>query len=191
VAFFAAAIVVGAVGWLPLSVCFLAAAVLTVLFRCISVDEAYEFIDWRLIILIGGMTAFGTAMDKTGAAAFLATWIVHLLQPFGEMVILAGFFLLTMILTQPMSNAAAALVVLPVAIETAQGLGANERTFAIAIMLAASVSFVTPFEPSCILVYGPGRYRFMDFVKIGLLLTILLMAVVLFLVPMFWPMHPV
>ncbi|HXG67668.1 MAG TPA: SLC13 family permease [Blastocatellia bacterium] len=191
VAFFAAAIVVGAVGWLPLSVCFLAAAVLTVLFRCISVDEAYEFIDWRLIILIGGMTAFGTAMTKTGAAAFLAAWIVRLLQPFGEMVILAGFFLLTMILTQPMSNAAAALVVLPVAIETAQGLGANERTFAIAIMLAASVSFVTPFEPSCILVYGPGRYRFIDFVKIGLLLTILLMAVVLFLLPMFWPMHPV
>jgi di/tricarboxylate transporter len=166
--------------------------VLTVLLRCITVEEAYEFIDWRLIILIGGMTAFGTAMDEnhSNTASFLANLIVYNLKPFGEMMILAGFFLITMILTQPMSNAAAALVVLPVAIETAQGLGANERTFAIAIMLAASVSFVTPFEPSCILVYGPGKYRFRDFVKVGLLLTLLLMLVILVMVPMLWPLHP-
>jgi di/tricarboxylate transporter len=106
------------------------------------------------------------------------------------MVILLGFFLLTVVLTQPMSNAAAALVVLPVAIETAQALGVNERTFAIAIMLAASVSFVTPFEPSCILVYGPGKYKFNDFIKTGLLLTIILILVVLFLLPVWWPLHP-
>ncbi len=190
VAFFTVAIAVGAIGLLPLSISFLAAAVLTLLFRCITTDEAYEFIDWRLIILIGGMTAFGTAMDKTGAAAFLANWIVYLLKPYGELMILAGFFVITMILTQPMSNAAAALVVLPVAMQTAQGIGANERTFAIAIMLAASVSFITPFEPSCILVYGPGKYRFRDFAVVGLFLTIILMAVVLFLVPVFWPLHP-
>ena len=75
------------------------------------------------------------------------------------------------------------------ALETARGLGASERTFAIAIMLAASVSFVTPFEPSCILVYGPGKYKFMDFVKVGILLTLLLMAIVLFMLPMFWPLR--
>ena len=90
-----------------------------------------------------------------------------------------------------MSNAAAALVVLPVALEAAQVLGANERTFAIAIMLAASVSFVTPFEPSCILVYGPGKYKFLDFLKAGLLLSIILMIVILIMVPMIWPMYPV
>ncbi|MCI0489187.1 MAG: SLC13 family permease [Blastocatellia bacterium] len=190
VAFFAVAIAIGAFGWLPLSIAFLGAAVLTILTRCISIEEAYGFIDWRLIILIGGMTAFGTAMSKTGAAAFLANWIVHLLKPYGELVILAGFFLITMILTQPMSNAAAALVVLPVAIETAQGLGASGRTFAIAIMLAASVSFITPFEPSCILVYSPGKYKFRDFVKIGLLLTLILMLIILFMVPMLWPLYP-
>jgi di/tricarboxylate transporter len=192
IGFFAVAIILGGIGWLPLSIAFLGAAVLTVLLRCITVEEAYEFIDWRLIILIGGMTAFGTAMDEShsNAAGFLANLIVSNLKPFGEMTILAGFFLITMILTQPMSNAAAALVVLPVAIETAQGLGANERTFAIAIMLAASVSFVTPFEPSCILVYGPGKYRFRDFVKVGLLLTLLLMLVILVMVPMLWPLHP-
>ena len=190
-AFFLSAIVIGGLGLVPLSIAFLSAAVLTILFRCITTEEAYEFIDWRLIILIGGMTAFGTAMDDkhTGAAQFLANLIVANLQPYGEMVILAGFFFITMVLTQPMSNAAAALVVLPIALETAQGLGANERTFAIAIMLAASVSFVTPFEPSCILVYGPGKYKFLDFVKVGFLLTLLLMAIILFMVPMLWPLR--
>jgi di/tricarboxylate transporter len=115
VAFFLSAILIGGVGLLPLSIAFLGAALLTILFRAITIEEAYEFIDWRLIILIGGMTAFGVAMDKTGAAAFLAQWIVWGLEPFGVRAILAGLFVLTILLTQPMSNAAAALVVLPVA----------------------------------------------------------------------------
>ncbi len=186
---FIGAILVGSFGWLPLSVCFLSAAVLTVLLRCISIEKAYEFIDWRLLILIGGMTAFGTAMEKTHTAEFLAHYIVHWMEPMGVIAILAGFFLFTIILTQPMSNAAAALVVLPVAISTAQKLGVNERTFAIAIMLAASVSFVAPFEPSCILVYGPGKYRFMDFVKTGIGLTAVLTVVVLVCIPLFWPLR--
>jgi di/tricarboxylate transporter len=200
IGFFVGAIVLGTVGVLPLSIAFLCAAVATILTGCITVDEAYEFIDWRLIILIGGMTAFGTAMDDrhTGAAEFLAKRIVDLLSPmtsalpgdYGVMLILLGFFVLTVILTQPMSNAAAALVVLPIALETAQALGVNERTFAIAIMLAASVSFITPFEPSCILVYGPGKYKFIDFIKTGFLLTVILILVVLFLLPVFWPLHP-
>ncbi len=185
---FVAAVLLGSLGVIPLSIAFLSAAVLTVLMRCISVERAYEFVDWRLLVLIGGMTAFGTAMDKTGAASYLATLIVHWFTPLGTMGILAGFFALTIVLTQPMSNAAAALVVLPVAISAAHQLGANERTFAIAIMLAASVSFITPFEPSCILVYGPGKYRFMDFVKVGSGLTIVLTVVVLLLLPFFWPL---
>lgn len=189
-AFFSLAIILGGLGWLPLSISFLGAAVLTVLSRSITVEEAYGFIDWKLIILIGGMTAFGTAMDgkHSGAAEFLAGLIVDNLSPFGTPVILGGFLLFTMLLTQPMSNAAAALVVLPVALETAQVLGANERTFAIAIMLAASVSLITPFEPSCLLVYGPGKYRFLDFTKVGMLLSIILLAVILIVVPMIWPM---
>ena len=104
--------------------------------------------------------------------------------------ILAAFFVLTILLTQPMSNAAAALVVLPVALRTAQELGVNSRTFAIAIMLAASISFVPPMEPSCIRVDGPGKYRFRDFVKVGLGLTLVLLPVALFLVTVFWPLHP-
>ncbi len=186
VAVFAAAVIIGGFGWLPLSIAFLGAGVLTILMRCISVERAYEFVDWRLLVLIGGMTAFGTAMENTGAAAYLADLVVTWFEPFGVLAILAGFFLLTIILTQPMSNAAAALVVLPVAIKAAQQLGANERTFAIGIMLAASVSFITPFEPSCILVYGPGKYRFMDFVKVGTGLTIVLTVAVLLTIQLFW-----
>ena len=187
--FFGAAVTIGALGFVPLSIAFLSAAVLTVVMRCISVERAYEFVDWRLLVLIGGMTAFGTAMAKTGAAAYLAGLVVQWFAPFGILAILGGFFALTIILTQPMSNAAAALVVLPVAISAAQQLGANERTCAIGIMLAASVSFITPFEPSCILVYGPGKYRFIDFVKVGLGLTIVLTITVLALIQFFWPLR--
>ena len=112
------------------------------------------------------------------------------LEPFGIRIVLAGLFVLTILLTQPMSNAAAALVVLPIAIQTAQKLGANQRSFAIAIMLAASISFIAPFEPACILVYGPGKYKFMDFIRTGVLLTFILMLVVLFILPVFWPLYP-
>lgn len=187
--FFGAAMVTGGLGWLPLSISFLLATVLTLVFRCVRVEEAYEFIDWRLLILIGGMTAFGSAMEKTGAAEFLAKGIVQFLHPLGPKGIMAGFFILTILLTQPMSNAAAALVVLPVALNSAAALHVNQRTFAIAIMLAASVSFITPLEPSCILVYGPGKYRFVDFVKTGIWLTLILVVLIFFAIPVFWPLE--
>ncbi len=185
---FLAAVIAGSLNLLPLSACFLIAAVAVVLLGAVNIERAYQFIDWRLLVLIGGMTAFGTAMEKTGTAAFLSELIVQALGPLGVHGILAGFFVLTIILTQPMSNAAAALVVLPVAITTAEVLGSNPRTFAIGVMLAASISFVAPLEPSCVLVYGPGRYRFMDFVKVGSGLTLVLMVVVLWLLPWFWPL---
>jgi len=185
---FVAAIILGSFNILPLSISFLAAAVISILLKCITTEKAYEAIDWRLLILIGGMTAFGTAMENSGAAKYLATGIVDLLSPFGKMGILAGFIFLTVFLTQPMSNAAAALVIVPVAIQTATTLHSDPRTFAIAVMLAASVSLVTPFEPSCILVYGPGKYKFSDFMKIGSGLTFILMLIILFMMPVFWPM---
>ncbi len=186
---FFAAVGIGATGLLPLPVSFLIGAILVVLFRCITLQEAYETIDWRLLILIAGMTAFGVAMENTGAAEFLANAVVSNLESYGVTAIMAGFFVLTVALTQPMSNAAAALVVLPVALHVARSLELNERTFAIAIMLAASVSFIAPFEPSAILVYGPGRYRFVDFIKTGFFLTVVLLVVVLFLIPVFWPLQ--
>jgi di/tricarboxylate transporter len=99
-----------------------------------------------------------------------------------------GFFLLTVVLTQPMSNQAAAVVVFPVAIQTAIQLGLNPRTFAIMIAVAASTSYITPLEPACLLVYGLGHYRFLDFIKVGSLLTVLVFIAARILVPMIWPL---
>ncbi|WP_162427249.1 SLC13 family permease [Pontibacter pudoricolor] len=185
---FILAILLGTTNILPLSIAFLMAAIACIVFRCISTEKAYGAIDWRLLILIGGMTAFGTAMENSGAADLLAKSIVDVMGPIGKMAVLAGFVVLTVILTQPMSNAAAALVIVPVALRAAVELQSDPRTFAIAIMLSASISLVTPFEPACILVYSPGKYRFMDFIKIGSPLTLLLLAVILLLVPVFWPL---
>ncbi|OKL39942.1 SLC13 family permease [Pontibacter flavimaris] len=185
---FLVAILLGTLQVLPLSISFLLAALATILFRCISSEKAYAAIDFKLLILIGGMTAFGTAMENSGAADFLAEGIVDLLGPMGKLAVLAGFVVLTVILTQPMSNAAAALVIVPVALSTAVTLDSDPRAFAIAIMLAASVSLVTPFEPACILVYSPGKYRFWDFIKVGTPLTLLLILVILVLTPLIWPL---
>lgn len=183
---FITAVLVGSFTTVPLSVCFLTAAVGSVLTRAVSTQKAYEIIDWRLLILIGGMSAFGTAMQKTGTSDWLAHMIVDWFRPYGNVAILTGFVLLTVLLTQPMSNAAAALVILPIALQTAASLDANPRTFAIGVMLAASISMITPFEPSCILVYAPGKYKFADFFKIGSLLTLVLVIVIIILVPVFW-----
>lgn len=187
-AVFIAAVMASAFGIMPAAIAMLLGALFSVVMRCISLETAYENIDWRLLILIGGMTAFGQAMSKTGADHMLANVIVGMLQPWGSLCVLAGFCILTVLLTQPMSNAAAALVVLPVALRAAQNLGLDERSFGVAIMLSASISVLTPFEPSCILVYGPGKYRFSDFLKVGGGLTVICLALILWLVPIFWPL---
>lgn len=185
---FLLAVLAGSLGWAPLSICFMAAALLTVISGAINVERVYQVINWKLLILIGGMTAFGTAMENSGASKYLAETILSLLGDFGPMYVLGGFVILAIILTQPMSNAAAALVILPVAMEAALMMDANPRTFAIAIMLGASVSLIAPFEPSCILVFGPGKYKFSDFLKVGLPLTLILFVLLMVLVPLFWPM---
>ncbi|RPJ60416.1 MAG: SLC13 family permease [Acidobacteria bacterium] len=182
------AVVLGGLAILPLSISFLGAALVVLLTKCITTEEAYNFIDWRLLILIGGMTSFGYAMDKTGAADYAASAIVGWLAPLGLYPIMLGFAVLTIALTQPMSNASAALVVLPVAVNTATQLHVEPRSFAVLVTLAASLSFITPLEPSCLIVYGPGKYRFRHFVLVGLPLTALAVVVLLLLVPRLWPL---
>jgi di/tricarboxylate transporter len=189
VGIFLAAVVASSLSLVPLPIAFLLAALGVIGTRLVTMEEAYDLIDWRLLILIAGMTSFGLAMQKTGAAAWLAGVIVHWAAPFGTSFILLAFSVLTMLLTQPMSNAAAALVVLPVAVATARHLGLDPRAFAILITLSASLSFITPFEPSCLIVYGPGKYRFRDFLVCGLPLTLLVMAILLVMVPWLWPMR--
>jgi di/tricarboxylate transporter len=182
------AVLVSSLQWVPLPIAFLAAALAVIGTRLMTMEEAYNLIDWRLLILIAGMTSFGKAMQQTGAAEYLAGLIVHWTEPLGVTFVLLAFTVLTILLTQPMSNAAAALVVLPVAMTTAQKMGLDPRTFAILITLAASLSFITPFEPSCLIVYGPGKYRFRDFLVCGLPLTVLVVVLLLVMVPMLWPL---
>ncbi|HEX6901439.1 MAG TPA: SLC13 family permease [Thermoanaerobaculia bacterium] len=186
---FALGILAAAAGWVPLPVAFLLAALGVIATRLITMEEAYNLIDWRLLILIAGMTAFGLAMQKTGAADYVAGLVVSWVSPLGTLAVMLAFVALTMLLTQPMSNAAAALVVLPVAMSTATRLGLDPRTFAVLVTISASLSFVTPFEPSCLIVYGPGKYRFRDFVISGMPLTALVILVILLMVPLIWPIR--
>lgn len=186
---FVGAVLLATTRVLPLSVAFLVGALALVLTRCLTTKEAYESVDWRLLVLIAAMMAFGTAMTKTGAAAWLADLIVQHVSGLGTYAVLIAFFLLTLILTQPMSNQAAALVLLPVAIHAAQVMGVNPRSMVMSVTFAASCSFLTPLEPSCVLVYGPGNYRFFDFVRVGGLLTLIVFVVSAFLIPVHWPLE--
>ncbi|MDQ3051418.1 MAG: SLC13 family permease [Bacteroidota bacterium] len=188
ISFFIGAIILGSFEIIPLSIAFMLAAFLCVLFNCIKPDEAYQKIEWNLLILIGGMSSFGIAMEKTGTADFLSNHIISMFGDLGPMAVLGAFSLLTVFLTQPMSNAASAMVVLPIALKASETMGANPLTFAVTVMLSASVSMITPFEPSCILVYGPGGYKFMDFFKTGIVITIILLGVILLMVPYFYPL---
>lgn len=186
--FLLAAVLAGSLNLAPLSICVLSAAMAVVLVRAVPPYRIYESIQWRLLVLIAGMTGFGVAMEKSGAAELLASGIVAALGPLGPVPVMAGFVVLTVILTQPISNAAAALVVLPVAMQSANLLEVDPRSFAIAVALGASGSLITPFEPSCLLVYGAGKYRFFDFVRVGGLLTLILVAIIVTLVPILWPL---
>lgn len=173
---------------IPLAVCVLIGVMLLLATKTVRYSEMYDLIDFRLLVLIACMMSFGVAMESTGADKYLAGQINTYFGQFGGSAVLAGFFLLTVALTQPMSNQAAALVVLPVAVQTALALGLNPRTFIVGVTYAASFSFITPLEPACVLVYTPGRYRFMDFVKIGSVLTVIVFIVSITLVPIFWPL---
>lgn len=195
IAIFAVAIALGTFKIMPFAAAMVVGTLLMFLSRAITPEEAYAAIEWRIIVLIGSMIAFGVAMDKSGTASYIANNIVGMVSTagFGDYmpyVVMGAFFILTVLLTQPMSNQAAALVLLPVAIETATRLNLNPRSFAMMIAVAASCSYLTPLEPSCVLVYGPGRYKFMDFLKVGALLTLVIFVVAMALVPLVWPLEP-
>jgi di/tricarboxylate transporter len=189
VSIFIAAIVLAAFNVTSLPVAVMLGALLVFATGCITPEEAYGAIEWKAIILIGSMLTLGAAMDHTRAAAYLAGQIIALIGEAGPLWLLSGFFALTVLLTQPMSNQAAAIVVIPIAIQTALQAGLNPRPFAIMIAVAASCSYLTPLEPSCLMVYGPGRYRFADFVKVGSLLTLLIYLIAITLVPWLWPLR--
>jgi anion transporter len=185
---FVTALVLGSAGLVPLSVAGVTGVLLMVLTGCLDPKLVFR-IDWRVVLLIGSMMALGLAMEKSGAGLFLGGLAAEVAAVGGPRLVLLCLMLLTVVLSIPMSNQAAALVMLPVGLSAAASLGVNPRTFAMGIALAASCSFITPLEPSCMLVYGPGRYRFSDFFRLGGPLTVLMLAVLLVLVPWTWPME--
>jgi di/tricarboxylate transporter len=156
--------------------------------RCITPVEAYRRVNWNAWLLIASMLALGNAMEVSGLADFLADQIVLLIGAANPIYLLAAFFVLSLLLTQPMSNQAAAVVVIPIAIQTATRLGLNPRTFAVMIAVGASCSFITPLEPACLIVYSAGNYRFFDFVKVGSILTVIIFFIAILMVPWLWPL---
>jgi di/tricarboxylate transporter len=186
---FVGALLIGSLEILPLTVAIFLGVLVVFLTRCITPSEAYRQVEWKALILIGSMLGLGIALESTGAAAYLADLIVNLFGNANPLWLLGGFFILTMVLTQPMSNQAAAAVVVPIAMQTAIQMGVNPRTFAVMIAVGASCSYLTPLEPACLMVYGPGRYRFIDFVKVGSLLTLAIFILAMIFVPLLWPLE--
>jgi di/tricarboxylate transporter len=186
---FVSMITMVALGWLHISVAAVLGAVLSVLTGCLSMDEAYDSIEWKSVYLIAGMLPMGVAMEKTGTALFLSEQIISLVGGLGPKAIMIGLFILTTLITEFMSNAAAAVLVAPVAITTAVSLGADPRAFVMGVGIAASNSFLFPIgHQACVLVYGPGGYRFFDYTKVGLPLTLLIWILMIIFLPIFWPL---
>jgi di/tricarboxylate transporter len=167
------------------------AAMIMILSGALTIEEAYESVDWRTVFLVAGMLPLGMAMAETGTAEFLADIVLGVFGPFGPRATLAGIYLLAALITQPMSNAAAIVLVVPIALDTALGLGANYKTFTMAVVIGAATSFLSPVgHKANVLVFGPGGYKFTDYARVGALLTVILLIVSLIFLPLFWPLFP-
>jgi len=177
-------------GLVPIVIMVVVGVVLMVLTGCLTMDEAYRAIEWKAVFLIAGMIPLGIAMQTTGAASFVATWMVNLLGVYGPMVIMAGLFVLTSLASQMMPNPAVAVLLAPIAINTAADLGVSPYPLMMTVAVAASAAFLSPVgHPNNLLVMGPGGYRFSDYIKVGLPLTLVVLVVVMLVMPIFWPFY--
>jgi di/tricarboxylate transporter len=176
-------------GILPIEALAIMAATVVVATGCITAEEAYEAIDWRVLMLIFGMLGVGLAMEKTGAAALIVQHLAVLLENFGPVIVLSVIFLFTSILTEIVSNNAAAILLTPIAIALAQQLGVDPRPFVMAVLFAASASFATPIGyQTNTFVYGVGGYRFSDFLRVGVPMNIIAWLVASIVIPWYWPL---
>ena len=174
---------------LHVSTAMLIGAVLMILTGVLKMDEAYQAIEWKSVFLIAGMLPMGIAMQNSGTALFLAQQIVELVGNWGTTAVLMGIFLMTALTTEVMSNAAATVLVTPIAIDAARSLGANPQTFVMAVVIAAATSFLMPIgHQANVLVFGPGGYKFGDYTKVGVWLNIIIFFVVLVFLPLIWPL---
>jgi di/tricarboxylate transporter len=187
IAIFVGALAAATFGLVSLPVAALLGTLLVFVTRCITPEEAYSQINWRVLILIASMLGLGEAMESTGTAQYIAGLVTQFAGQASPALLLTGFFVLTVLLTQPMGDQAATVVILPVAIRTALQLGLNPRAFAMMTALTAGCSLLTPLEPACLLVYGPGHYRFVDYVKVGIVPAVLIYIIAILMVPLLWP----
>ncbi len=178
-------------GVLDISVAMVSGAVAMVLTQCLTMDEAYESIDWRTVFLVAGMLPLGTAMEATGTARYIADLLLGAIGNWGPIAALGGVYLLAALITQPMSNAAAMVLVVPIALDTAFSLGANHLAFTLAVVIGAATSFLTPVgHKANVLVFGPGGYKFFDYARVGALLTVFLFIATMIFIPIFFPLFP-
>jgi di/tricarboxylate transporter len=182
-------LLVMAVGWLPVAEATFTGAVLLVVTKCVTMDEAYQAIEWRAIFLIAGMLPLGLALTKTGAATWLGQVLIQTFGGFGPLALLSIFYLVAMLLTQFVSGQAAAVIVAPIALSAALQMNSSVYAFAMAAALACSTAFMTPIaHPVNLLVMGPGGYTPRDFFRVGLPLTLVVFGVLLIVLPLVWPL---
>lgn len=184
------ALVVGtaALGLLPIVASATVGAVAMILAGCVSAEEAYRAVDWKIIFLLAGVLSLGSALESTGGAALLSSVLLPIGQRFGPVILIGCVYLATSLLTETMSNNATAVLVAPIAIAIAQGVGADPRPFLAAVTFAASASFMTPVGyQTNTMIYGPGRYRFSDFLRVGGPLNLIFWILATVLIPVFWP----
>jgi di/tricarboxylate transporter len=186
-----AVIAAAGLGLLPIVISALIGGVAMVLTRCLSPEDAYSAIDWRVIVLIAGVLPLGLALQSSGAAEFLAANTLGRVGEFGPLAVLAVLYLLALVLSELMSNAAAAVLLVPIAFSTATALGLSPTPFLVAVTFAASTSFSTPVGyQTNTMVYNLGNYRFTDFMKVGIPLNIIFWVIGIVMIPMIWPFTP-
>jgi di/tricarboxylate transporter len=179
-----------AAGWLHVSTGMFIGALLMVLSGTLTMEEAYRSIDWKSVFLIAGMLPLGLAMQSTGTAQLLADQIVALVGDWGPLAVMMGIYSVTALLTEVISNAAAAVLVVPIAIDAALSLGANPHAFVMATVIAASTSFLMPIGHQVnVLVFGPGGYRFADYARVGVWLNVVLFILTALILPLIWPLN--
>ncbi|MEN8098402.1 MAG: SLC13 family permease [Chloroflexota bacterium] len=186
-----AMVVVVLAGWLELPTAAVLAGVFMILFGILTMEEAQQAIDLKAVFIIGSMLPLGMAMERSGAAAYIAQWMTNALSNFGAHGVLAGVVLFAGLAVQVMSNSATAVLVTPIALSAAAALGANPLTFALAVALSASSAYLTPIShQSHLLVMAAGGYRFSDYTKAGALLWLAAQAAIILLVPIVIPLYP-
>lgn len=182
-------IALASLGLLNIGVAALGGAAATILLGILTPRQAYDRIGWGTVLMIAGMFPLGIAMLNTGGAELISTLLLDLLEPFGLTVVLAGVALITMLLTQPMHNAAVAIIMTPVAIDISIQLDANPHAFAAAVIIAASANFLLPVgHPAPYLVKTPGQYKTSDYLKFGAGLNTLALLMIVIVVPLLWPL---